>query len=75
MNKVFITDYIDNPEIEKEVLGDELCNDLNDSIEVLLVWHKTIDKKLAYTNKDKYDILRQKNPLIEEFRKSLGLSV
>ena len=44
MNKVFITDYIDNPEIEKEVLGDELCNDLNDSIEVLLVWHKTIDK-------------------------------
>ena len=45
MNKVFITDYIDNPEIEKEVLGDELCNDINDSIEVLLVWHETIDKK------------------------------
>ena len=45
MNKVFITDYINNPEIEKEILGDELCNDPNDSIEVLLVWHETIDKK------------------------------
>ena len=55
MNKVFITDYIDNPEIEKEVLGDELCNDLNDSIEVLLVWHKTIDKKFI----DKFPKLKR----------------
>ena len=44
MGKVFITDYITNPDVEKEVLG-EIATDINDTeIEVLLVWHKIIDK-------------------------------
>ncbi|WP_164969770.1 C-terminal binding protein [Arcobacter sp. F2176] len=42
MNRVFITDKITDPYIEKEVLGDELSTELHEDIEVLLVWHKKI---------------------------------
>lgn len=45
MSKVFITDYIDNPYIEKEILGNNLSYELNKSIEVLLVWHEYITKE------------------------------
>ena len=45
MSKVFITDYIDNPILEKEVLGGEVTTEFNDEAEVLLVWHQKIDKK------------------------------
>ena len=45
MGKVFITDYISNPDIENKVLGN-VASDINDpDIEVLLVWHKIIDGK------------------------------
>ena len=45
MGKVFITDYISNPDIEIDVLGN-VANDIKDpDIEVLLVWHKIIDGK------------------------------
>ena len=42
--KVYITDYIESPEIEKDVLGSALANELHEGIEVLLVWHEKIDK-------------------------------
>lgn len=42
MNRVYITDKITDPYIEKEVLGDELSQTLHEDIEVLLVWHKKI---------------------------------
>jgi D-3-phosphoglycerate dehydrogenase len=42
--KVLVTDYIPNPDIEKEVLGDVVGDAAHDGIEVLLVWHKKIDK-------------------------------
>ncbi|MDY0364632.1 MAG: NAD(P)-dependent oxidoreductase [Arcobacteraceae bacterium] len=45
MSKVYITDYIDNPYIEKDVLGSNLSNDLHKNIEVLLVWHEHITKE------------------------------
>lgn len=45
MNRVYITDYIDNPYIEKEVLKSELSAHINKDIEVLLVWHEHITKK------------------------------
>jgi len=44
MTKAFITDYINNPTIEKEVLGIDLTDDFHSNIEVLLVWHQHIDK-------------------------------
>tara|TARA_B100001057_G_scaffold80535_1_gene75775 strand:- start:9240 stop:10184 length:945 start_codon:yes stop_codon:yes gene_type:complete len=45
VKKVFITDYINNPEIERNILKDNLTLTQSNSIEVVLVWHKKIDKK------------------------------
>jgi D-3-phosphoglycerate dehydrogenase len=45
MSKVLITDYIANPDVEKEVLGDYLCAAANDQVEVILVWHQKVDKE------------------------------
>jgi lactate dehydrogenase-like 2-hydroxyacid dehydrogenase len=42
MNRVYITDKITNPDIERDVLGDEISTELHEGIEVLLVWHKKI---------------------------------
>lgn len=42
MKRVYITDKVTDPYIEKEVLGDELSKELHDGIEVLLVWHYKI---------------------------------
>ena len=44
MNKIYITDYIENSEIETSILGDQLSHKINDSIEVILVWHEEINK-------------------------------
>jgi phosphoglycerate dehydrogenase-like enzyme len=41
--RAYITDYIDDPMIEREVLGDELARELLPTTEVLLVWHHRID--------------------------------
>ena len=49
MKRVFITDKITDPYIEKEVLGDELSDTLHEDIEVLLVWHKKISNELIDT--------------------------
>jgi len=49
MSKVYITDYIEIADIEKDVLGSSLSSDLNENIEVLLVWHEHIDEN--YINK------------------------
>ena len=45
MGKVFITDYITDPAIETDILG-KIASDPNDpQIEVLLVWHKDVNKE------------------------------
>jgi D-3-phosphoglycerate dehydrogenase len=44
MSKVYITDYIDNPHIEKDILDNNLSQILSKDIEVLLVWHEHITK-------------------------------
>jgi len=47
MSKVFITDRISNPTIEREILGDEVTLQPNKSkVEVLMVWHQIVDKNL-----------------------------
>ncbi|NMC47858.1 MAG: C-terminal binding protein [Desulfovibrio sp.] len=43
MGSVFITDYIDNPDIERSVLGEHLGQELGEHTLVLLVWHERID--------------------------------
>lgn len=45
VKKVFITDKITDPYIEKEVLGDVISDTLHEGIEVLLVWHKQISNE------------------------------
>ena len=44
MNRVFITDYITDPEIEKSILQDEVSTIEKENAEILLVWHKLIDR-------------------------------
>ena len=44
LGKVFITDYVENPTIETNILKNSLTKDINFSnIEVLLVWNQIID--------------------------------
>ena len=47
--KVYITDYIDDPYIEKDILQDGLADSCHEGIEVLIVWHEIIDR--AYMEK------------------------
>lgn len=47
--KVYITDYIANPDLERKVLGDLLVSTPQEDVEVLLVWHQKIDA--AYMNR------------------------
>lgn len=44
MGKVFITDYISNPDIEKSILGEHLTDKLSSDVAVLLVWHEHINE-------------------------------
>ena len=43
MAKVYITDYIKKPDIEKKILGNNVSIKFDKKAEVLLVWHKEID--------------------------------
>jgi C-terminal binding protein len=43
MAQVFITDYIDNSNLEQEVLVDSVSTESTIDTEVLLVWHECID--------------------------------
>ena len=45
MRQVYITDYVKDPDIEAEVLGNRLANNLSRDIEVLLVWHQKVNKE------------------------------
>lgn len=41
---VFITDYIESPDIEFDVLGNYLSNKISKEIEYIIVWHQKVDK-------------------------------
>jgi len=45
MSKIAITDYITNPNIEREILGELLGTELAEDTEILLVWHEQINEK------------------------------
>jgi C-terminal binding protein len=44
MSRVYITDYISDPTVEREILGDALADRISPDVEVLLVWHERIDE-------------------------------
>ena len=48
---------------------------LNSRINISLKIDKSIDKKVAYTNKEKYELLKKKNPIIEDLRNQFKLSI
>ena len=48
---------------------------LNSKIDISLKVDKSIDKKVAYTNKEKYELLKGKNPLIEDLKNQFKLSI
>lgn len=45
MKTVYITDYINNPSIESQILQEHLSSDFHKNIEVLLVWNQIINKE------------------------------
>jgi len=45
MNSVYITDYVENPHIEKRILGKHLVDKPNKNVKVLLVWHEHINAR------------------------------
>lgn len=56
--KAYITDYIKNPDIEKEILGDYLISEKDYSAEIILVWHEKIDKEFIDKHPNLKTILR-----------------
>jgi lactate dehydrogenase-like 2-hydroxyacid dehydrogenase len=43
MPKVLITDYVTDPVVEREILGDALTDEPSGDVHVLLVWHERVD--------------------------------
>ena len=62
-------------EQEKQQLILFIRRKLNSRINISLKIDKSIDKKVAYTNKEKYELLKKKNPIIEDLRNQFKLSI
>ena len=54
MGKVYITDYIKNPSIEQRILGNQLTAEMDNEVEVVLVWHAKINNEFI----DRYPNLK-----------------
>ena len=62
-------------EQEKQQLVLFIRRKLDSKINISLEIDKSIDKKVAYTNKEKYELLKKKNPIIEDLRNQFKLSI
>ena len=62
-------------ESEKHQLIQFFRSRLKVKIELQININKSIDKKVAYTNQDKYELLKKKNPSIENLKNIFKLSV
>ena len=60
---------------EKQNLLLFLRNKLESDIGLLIEIDKKMDENKAYTNKDKFEVLKKKNPLIDELRNTFKLSI
>jgi len=60
---------------EKQQLIQFFRTKLNSKIDISLKIDKSIDKKVAYTNKEKYELLKKKNPIIEDLKNQFKLSI
>jgi DNA polymerase-3 subunit gamma/tau len=62
-------------ESEKHQLIQFFRSRLKVKIELQININKSIDKKVAYTNQDKYELLKKKNPSIENLKNIFKLSI
>ena len=62
-------------EEEKNKLILFIISKLNSKISLTIKIDTDIEKKVAYTNKDKYELLKEKNPELEKFKQALKLSI
>ena len=62
-------------EEEKNKLILFISSKLNSKISLTIKIDTDIEKKVAYTNKDKYELLKEKNPELEKFKQALKLSI
>ena len=62
-------------DLEKQQIIQFFRAKLNSKIDISLKVDKSIDKKVAYTNKEKYELLKEKNPLIEDLKNQFKLSI
>ena len=60
---------------EKQQLIQFFRTKLNSKIDISLKIDNSIDKKVAYTNKEKYELLKKKNPIIEDLKNQFKLSI
>ena len=64
-----------NTTVEAKKIRERKTHFFNQKLRNCLCVDKDIDKKVAYTNKDKYKLLKEKNPELENFKKALKLSI
>ena len=63
-------------DIEKKQIIDFIRKNLkNNNIYIELIVDEKIEKKLVYTQKDKYDLMKKKNPNLERLKDSFNLSI
>jgi len=63
-------------DIEKKKIIDYIRKNLkNNNIYIDLIVDEKIEEKLVYTDKDKYDLMKKKNPNIEKLKDSFNLSI
>jgi len=63
-------------DIEKKEIIDYLRKHLkNNNIYLELIVDEKIEEKLVYTEKDKYDLMKKKNPNLEKLKDSFNLSI
>tara|TARA_B100001142_G_scaffold322622_1_gene371247 strand:- start:50391 stop:52022 length:1632 start_codon:yes stop_codon:yes gene_type:complete len=62
-------------DLEKQKLITYFRNKFSTNINLEIKINKTIDEKFAYTNKDKYDLLKTKNKSIMKLKEIFNLSV
>jgi len=62
--------------IEKKEILDFIRKNLkNNNIFIDLIVDEKIEKKLVYTDKDKYDLMKKKNPNLQKLKNSFNLSI
>jgi len=63
-------------DIEKKEIIDYIRKNLkNSNIYLELIVDEKIEEKLVYTEKDKYDLMKKKNPNLEKLKDSFSLSI